>query len=102
MWKKSLACCLCLILATTVTAQSVPEFQWRAVEIDQIEIDYTAGRTELSACAGGRVGRLPTDHNRTGIGRHADVQGITRRIPEVERPVSPRYIPSWEGHHSDL
>ncbi|MCO8124627.1 VCBS repeat-containing protein [Stieleria sp. TO1_6] len=40
MWKSVCQLALVLGLAVPVTAQSVPEFQWKATQIDQIEIGY--------------------------------------------------------------
>ena len=40
MWKLSVTCLLALNLVNTVSAESIPEFKWRAVEIDKIQIGY--------------------------------------------------------------
>ena len=40
MWKLALTCLLAINLVNTVSAQSIPEFKWRAVEIDTIQIGY--------------------------------------------------------------
>ena len=40
MLKPLLTCLLAIILANTVSADPIPEFKWRAVEIDKIQIGY--------------------------------------------------------------
>ena len=40
MWKTLLACAVIVNLSMSVFADPIPEFQWRAVEIDRIEIGY--------------------------------------------------------------
>ncbi|MCH7920411.1 MAG: VCBS repeat-containing protein [Planctomycetes bacterium] len=40
MLKPLLTCLLAIILANTVSAGPIPEFKWRAVEIDKIQIGY--------------------------------------------------------------
>ncbi|MCZ6619244.1 MAG: VCBS repeat-containing protein, partial [Gammaproteobacteria bacterium] len=40
MCKALLTCLLALNLVHTVSAESIPEFKWRAVEIDKIQIGY--------------------------------------------------------------
>ena len=79
MWNASIISLFVVTLVTSVSAESVPEFKWRAVEIDAIEIGYGLQMADVNG--DGLMAASPA----CGACRRCDEQ-IVRDRPSVMHP----------------